>query len=62
VTVRNGGSAAFAAFGPAANAGHVCFGSSLVNENQALGIEIDLPVKPGFAGCFYVLTFLLGGV
>lgn len=30
-------------------AGHVGLGPGLIDENQALGVQVDLPVEPGLA-------------
>ena len=48
----HGGAASFAARRAPVQAGHLCVGAGLVDEDQALGVEIGLSLKPGFARVF----------
>ena len=60
MTVRHRGTAALAAFGAPAQAGHLGRGAGLVDEDQALGVEVRLGVEPGAALGRDVGPFLLG--
>jgi len=54
--------ASLAARRPAAQAGHLRGSRSLVDEDQPLGIEVELAVEPGDAAAQDIGTLLLGGV
>ena len=60
--VRHGGPAALAAARPAAQARHLGRGAGLVDEDQFVGVEIELAVEPGLPRLTDVLALLLGGV
>ena len=62
VAVRHGGPAARAAAGATAQSRHLCRGAGLVDEDQRVGIEIELAVEPFLPGSKDVLALLLGGV
>src|SRR5690348_722195 len=62
VPVRDGGAAALALRGPAAQARHVGREPAFVDENQALWIELGLPLGPALTCGFYVGTVLFAGV
>ncbi len=47
MAVRDGGPAALAAPGAAAQARHLGRGAGLVDEDQLVGIKVELAVEPG---------------
>ena len=62
MAVGNGGPAALAALGPAAQARHLGRGAGLIDEDELLGIELRLGLEPGLAAGGNVRPLLLGGV
>ena len=62
MTSRRGDAAALTAWRPAVAASHAGGGSGLVQEHEAIWIEIELTCKPGLAGRSYVLSLLLSCV
>jgi hypothetical protein len=62
VTMRDRGAASPAAFGAAAQPGHLGRGTGLINEDQVLRVEIGLGVEPRLTPRSYVGPFLLAGV
>jgi hypothetical protein len=54
--------AAFAARRSAVEPRHLRCCPGLVDEDELCRIEVELPLKPGFASAFYVFPALLGGV
>ena len=62
MAVGNGGAAAHPPLGAAPQAGHLGRGAGLVDEDEFLGIEIGLGVKPGLAAKDDIRPLLLGGV
>jgi len=50
-------------FGSSApDASHVRLCTCLIDKDQLCRVETDLAIEPGFTGCLYILTLLLGGV
>jgi hypothetical protein len=62
MTVRNADPQALTARSATVTARHVGGGPGLVDEDQALGVEIKLPFEPGLALLRDVGTTLLGRV
>jgi len=62
VPVRDWRAAALSAFGAATQAGHLGRGSGLIDEDQALRVEIRLGIEPGLAPLRDVGPILLAGV
>jgi hypothetical protein len=62
MAVRNRGSTPLAPGCPAIAPCHLGRGTGLINEHQALGLEVDLPVKPGLPLDIDLGTLLLGGM
>ena len=60
VAMRDGGAAALASGCSAVEARHLGGRAGLVDENELLGIEIELAVEPGRAGHFHIAALLLG--
>ena len=59
VSVRDRGAQALAAGGSAVKAGHLGRGTRLVDEHQALGVQVELALEPGAATPQDVGTILL---
>jgi hypothetical protein len=62
VSMRDRQAQAFAARSVAVRPGHLCRGSSFVNEHHVVGIEVGLGLEPVPAPPQDVGTILLGGV
>ena len=62
MAMRDSGTAALAALGPAAKACQLGRGSGLVDEDQALGIKVRLGFEPSLASGCDVGPLLLAGV
>ena len=62
MAVGNGGPAALAALGSAAQAGHLGRGAGLIDEDELVGIKIGLGVEPSLATGDDIRPLLLGGV
>ena len=62
VAVRDAGAQALASRRPPVASGHVGGGPGLVDEHQALGVEVELVLEPGLAPLQDVRAVLLGGV
>ena len=58
MTVRNGGNTPLSARRPAAQARHLCGSTGLVDEDESLGIKIELAVKPDLPGRLYIVALL----
>ncbi len=59
MTMRNGRSASLAARRSPSQPGHLCGCRGLVDEDQLLGIEIELAIEPGYAAAQDVRALLL---
>ena len=59
MSVRDGGTAALAAWGSSAQPGHLGRGARLVDEDQLLGVEVELAVEPGLPGFENIGALLL---
>ncbi len=62
MAVRDGRSAALPPRRPAAETRHLRRGAGLVDEDELLGIKVELPLEPGLAPLQDVRAVLLGGV
>jgi len=62
VAVGNGGAQALPSWCTAPHAGHIGRSPGLVDEHEAGGVEIELPLEPGFTPPQDVRPFLLGRV
>jgi hypothetical protein len=62
MAVGDGRPASFAAWRAASPPGHLRGCRGLVNEDQPLGVEIELIVEPGYAAAQDIGALLLGGV
>ena len=60
MSMRDGRPAAFAAPRPATQSGHLGRGPRLVDEDQLLGIKLELIIEPGLTRVPDVLALLLG--
>ena len=58
----NGCLAAFTEAGSAADARHFGRGAGLVDEDQLIGVEVELAVEPGLPRLADILAVLRGGV
>ncbi len=59
VTMWDGGAAALPALGTAPQTRHLGGNTGLIDEDQLGGIEIGLPLEPGFTRRLHVLALLL---
>ena len=62
MAVRDGGTEAFSPGRSAVGTGHIGGCPSLVDEDEALGVEVELPFEPGLAPPQDVRAVLLGRV
>ena len=62
MSMGNGGATSFSTPAPTAQPRHLGVGSSLIDEDQSLGIKVRLTLKPYFPGGFYVFAVLLAGM
>ncbi len=58
MAMGDGGAASLASLGAAPQARHLGGSSGFVNEYELCGIEIELPVEPGFSRRFHVRALL----
>ncbi len=62
MAMGDGGAAALAPRRPAAAAGHLGRGAGLVDEDEAVRLQIRLAGEPGVAAGGYIGPILLGGM
>jgi hypothetical protein len=62
MSVRHGHAQALAAWAAAISPGHIGAGPALIDEHQAVGIEVELCFEPSFALGQDVRALLLGRV
>lgn len=62
MAVRNGRPASFAAQAAATQPRHLCGCCGLIDENQPLGVEIELAIEPASAAAQDIGALLFGGV